>query len=210
MAYSKKNYKKKYYKKKAQVSDSVKSYVKKAISRDVENKYLDTSFLAQGSSWAGSLSSLAHPDQGLTSSNRIGDVIRPVSLSIRFLVKIASSTSAVGRIIIFQWRPQTTPSISSVLQSAYASTENHVNAPYDVDQQPQFKILYDKRIALSTNGDYITQWHKVLSRKKMLNITFTGSTGSGAGSNKLYCIYMDSNNPALLWSMVMRLEYEDS
>lgn len=206
-------YKKKYkkYKKKyGGVPKSVKAYVKKEIARDNENKYIDTSFLAQPSNWTGTISSLSHPDQGLTSSNRVGDVIRPVSLSVKFVVKIGLSTSAVGRIIVFQWRPQTTPTISNILQSSYSATENHVNAPYDVDQAPQFKILYDKRVSLSTNGDYITGWQKIIKRKKMLNITFTGSTGAGSASNKLYCIFMDSNNPALTWSMVYRLEYEDS
>lgn len=200
-------------KSKAKVAEPVKKYVKSYLARQIEDKFIDTSQENQGATLNGSISAFAHPDQGLDQFNRIGNYIRPTRVEVRYDVNMRTTATLplTGRLIIFQWKPQTTPVVSNIL--SYSGTVNIVNSPYNADLTEQYRILYDKVFDMNTTVTEQLHYIKFLKRDKLMRINLTGTLGSSSGNNKLYYIYCDNTgggSEGSLWSCVFRLHYEDA
>lgn len=206
--------KKKYSKAKKVVPKTVKQYVKAKIAKSIEDKYIDTTISDQGGSLGGSITSFAHPDQGTDNGQRIGDKIRPTFIRFRYDVNLKSTATrgCVGRVIVFHWKPATTPLVSDIL--AYSGLVNITNSPYNENIKSQYRILYDKTMNLNTNTAEIMHYKKNIKRSKMMRIQIApGNLGSSTGNNKLYIIYCDNEvggTEGSQWTFVARLYYEDA
>jgi len=87
--------------------------------------------------------------QGDTDSERDGDQITLNSLDFRVGIKTGTTTPTFLRVILFQWKPNTTPLYTSILLDQH-NTSNAPHTQYNHDQRQQYKILYDTLIEVDT------------------------------------------------------------
>jgi len=142
------------YKKKrsAKVGKSVKKYVKRVLDSQVEDKYIDSTINALTPSYTPTVGQLGLPFQGTGEDDRIGDKIKPTSIVIEG--NIQGPNTHVFRLVVFKWKPYSTPVAGDIFTSAFLSTFNAVNAPYEYKSRDMYQILYDKKIR------YISKWTK--------------------------------------------------
>lgn len=201
------------------VGKATKKYVKKVLADNLENKAIDTTQITQGTNLSGSISAIAHPDQGVGRSAREGQRIRPISLEVQHFACLRGTATreAIGRFVVFQYKRDVNPTVSDILSQS--GTSNIVGCPYNYDNRMNYKILYDRTYNIESgnisNVFETTNVMKYTVPKKNLSIINwnTGTLGSSSGFNKLYYIYCDNDvgtNEGTLVSCTLRLIYEDA
>lgn len=226
--------KKRAFKRKARkVAKSTKQYVKKAMDRGKEDKYIDVNQVIAESTAAtdnvGSVVLLSPCSQGLTGGNRIGEVIMAKHLNFTLDVESyyndASGlqiTDTKLRVIVFQdrmIRSSTLPSVSDVLETvAYNSPINRV-----ASNTKRFRILMDKLFDLDPKYNnptatqavtiYSPQTSQLIRKFCKLNnkIIYSGATTS-TQKNNVYVLYLSDRStahaPAV--NMYSRITFEDA
>lgn len=142
------------------VPEATKAYVKKTISRKVDNKETVVNAANGPASYdAPIISSLVGPAEGTGQDERIGDKIYLNSLRLKVaLLKNASQTvDAVVRLMVLQWNQPdgSAPTLADMFSSASAAYYGEVENNLLLNQG---KVLYDKRFVIgATAGDQNTK-----------------------------------------------------
>lgn len=195
-----------------------KRVVKNALETQAELKFHNYSIASQNIDSAGNLYDLSVIAQGLTDSNRVGDVIRPEEIELRMTVVPGSAnTRSFLRVIIFQWKDLYEaslglPTFNDILNSNYQSTVNTVNAPRNMDKKEAVRILVDRTYGVN----YYSNDQKVIVKtaKIMRKIHYTaGSQYYGSGKIMMLLVSDDTSGlnayrPTV--SFVSQLTYTDS
>jgi len=147
--------------------------------------------------------------QGDTDSNRDGDQLTINSLDFRIGIKTGSTTPTFLRVILFRWKPNTTPAYASILLDQH-STSNAPLSQYNHDQRQQYKILYDTLIMI--NSTYMTGHVVHHNCTKGFNPRQQFVAGSSTvATNMLYIMCVSdvaSNGPSVVLSS--KLTFYDS
>ncbi len=134
----------------------VKNMINLKMDQNFEKKWFGKSYSPTGVDNAGTINTLSDITQGLLDTNRVGDQVNPDRLRLSYSVNVGDSTNIV-RMIIFQWRLMSTPTLASILQ--YSTVAEVPYAPTTIDTASDYKILYDRTCYVSTNqaicGDVI-------------------------------------------------------
>lgn len=154
------------------------STIKKVMRGMAEKKYYD--FAANynvstlGSIFNFSLGTTI--TQGDTQFQRIGTSINLKNLNIRgivdSLVSLPTWSSATVRMVVFQWLLPPPAIISNVVYN-WGIVASTINSQYRKETAGQYKILYDKRYLLSSEGPVIKQFNININRKMLKRIQFT-------------------------------------
>lgn len=125
---------------------SIKSVVKREVHQALQSntmiKYLDSVLIAQNVTAVGIVSALYNVPQGDAQSQRVGDVIFIRDLELTFSLEMANAdVYTTSRIIIFQWKPNSLPTVSSILQTPTANT---CYSQYNFQNQDMYVVHYDK------------------------------------------------------------------
>lgn len=154
---------------------------KRAILRNAEDKYVDTS--NTGQSISTNMLLLSSTVQGTADSGqRIGDEITIRNLELYFQLKVGS-TNANIRVVVFQWKLDTTitgaPTNSAVLQTT--GTLSELVSSYNHDEMSRsFTILYDQSFGLNTvDNNTVFRRLKLYPTTKKIHYVNGSTTGIG-------------------------------
>lgn len=175
---SKKNY--------GSVSKPIKKYVKKVMSKAIEQKHTDATWTAvPQSSTCAFLAITSLITQGVQYLQRIGDKIRLKKLKIRVQLDAADSSNAF-RIIVFRWKQDTStvaPTAADLLDLQYADGTQYcyLNPEGALVEKKPYEILWDKtyELILGTNTA-VRNVFKTINLKDAL-LQFRGTSVNGVG-----------------------------
>lgn len=188
------------------VSQNVRSYVHKAINRNHEMKSLYTAVSAANVSYdTGTLvSCLSVVSQDKSAHQREGNLIRPQRLEILWEADRNTDMSRF-RIIVIQWRKDNALTGGSPGISISASTNTIVTgsggsgsehyAPYFLEYEPYYKVLYDRRFEFNDTYQYLKQGRIVIKGQKMANIVFNEDALT-TGKQHLYILVTSDKTAA--------------
>lgn len=198
------------YRKQKKLNKREKIQVKRMITRTQEIKYFDQTLVNVSFDYSGVLYNLTPINQGNTDTDRNGDQVMLKYVSIRgYLQASATSTYNVCRIIVFQWKPNSTPAISDILNNI--ASVNAPNSFYLWDKRQQYTVLWDKRyIVQGTDRQAALFSKKIYGKKLRKKLQFLG--GGNSSDNRVYIIAIsdDGGTPYPAWTWQSRVAYTDS
>lgn len=193
--------------------------VKALIKAPMELKYQEGTITDDfGIPSTGATYQLSIIAQGDTDTERDGDQLTLSSVNIRGRVLVGDTTNIV-RIIFYQWRPITSPTIPDILSPGVDATNIDIFSLYNHDKRSQFKILSDKTYVLagfgtsaSPYGPASEKYFTMTLNKKLIKKLQYNNGSSTVGSNQVwYLAISDSQatpNPTL--SMKVRFNFYDN
>lgn len=152
---------------------------------------------------------------------RIGDLIQPSSVSVRFSLRehvSADATPATIRVIFFQWFGDDTsgvnpPSIDHLLLPTPAtptSTTRDIYGHYNTDYAAQYKIMYDRVFTVDQLSPH--RYKSLKLRIPKPRIQYTAGLITGIGN--VYIVYLSdaattsTSAPHMLWNS--KLNFRDN
>lgn len=205
---------------------AVKAIVNRKLNDVIEMKHHDVPmneeeigcFGVQATTYMYNLTSIA---QSVTDTTRIGDSFILKSITGKLWFKIGTTPQVrqtVVRMILFQWKEDNNvavPTYSDILQDP-TGVPGSVLLPYKLDKNRKYKILYDKKFALSLNGDSDNILADLFVQKgfaKKIQYTNQGTTGL----NQIYLLAVSSDDQGLLGQSELvnftgrfRVRYQDA
>jgi hypothetical protein len=124
--------------------------------------------------------------QGDGDSTRDGDQLTIHTIEFRLSIKISTTTPTFLRVIMFQWKPNTTPVYASVLFDKH-NTSNAPMSMYQHDTRQMFVILYDTLIELDTVAHPAHCIHHLQSKGFIPKIQYTSGSTTVA-TNMVYVL----------------------
>lgn len=176
------------------VIDTLKTKVNR-LTAAIDKKRKDN--VAAGTiDYNGAINPVSATIQGDTFTDRDASEIKVTSLIFRGEWTIPSGNMNM-RTIVFQdssnqGTPPTVADVLNVTGSARAP-----NSPYVFEQKSRFKILADKRYALSSNNDKIHPFKISISGDKLAKVHYTGS-GSTPLKGAIYLLNISDQTGAAL------------
>ncbi len=170
-----------------------------------ELKYVNTSFSAYIPTFDGtSISALTSPTQGTSRLNRVGDIIRPKRIEIRG--RLSGSVTRVCRMILFLWKPSSTPTGASVVSSLDFSTSRAPFAPYNQELQDNYVILIDQMHQISATGNQQFLFDHEIKMKHPVKY----DPGTSVGTFKPYLLWLSDLSPsAVTYDLTVRMFFMD-
>lgn len=203
----------------AKLTPIQRKQVKELIKEPMEHKYYEDPITdAFGVPSSGATYQLSLIPQGDTDSTRDGDRLTLTSVNIRGSVYCGDVTNLI-RVIFYQWRPQSTPTITDILSKGADGTNIDVYSHYNHDKRSEFKILSDRTYSLAGYGTTVSPYGQDteklfninISKKLIKNLQYVNGSTS-VGSNQLwYLAISDSDatpNPTLTFKI--RMNYIDA
>jgi len=203
----------------AKLTPIQRKQVKALIKEPMEHKYFEDPITdAFGIPSSGVTYQLSLIPQGDTDVTRDGDRLTLTSVNIRGSVYCGDVTNIV-RVIFFQWRPQSFPSVSDILSKGEDGTNVGVHSFYNHDKRSEFKILSDRTYSLAgygtTTSPYGVDTEKLfninISKKLIKNLQYVNGSTS-VGSNQIHYIAISDSdatpNPTLTFKI--RINYIDA
>lgn len=183
------------YRRRTRVSKPFYRKVKRVFNSIAEKKYYPYDNTSTVST-TGNMLFLSSIPQGDTDTTRDGDSIYIRSIQINFTVAYADAYNQL-RFILFQWLPQTTPTLADILLHPTYPTISVFNH----DSRRNYRILKDRRCIV--DADDPTCMLKIYSYNKFIRkIQYTG--GTTVGNNNIYCLAVSDSNvvndPSISWS----------
>lgn len=206
-----------------------KSEVKRIVSIRQEHKYFQTGINVSPIIAPTTCVNLISDSQGDLDTNHTGDKIMLGSIEFRYNIQglsthVATSPGSIVRVILFQWRPSSTPLPGNILLSDPVTGNITPDSFYAVDNKHNYGILYDRTHALSyagtlagtsyaSTGTSIVYRHGRIKPKRFAKqVQFIGGSATVCtnGLWLLYCSFdVAGNAPAPMdWDMICR--YTDS
>lgn len=181
---------------------SIKSLARRIVNFTHEKKYITADSLqilgsTIGQSWTAAIDCFSLVPQGNTDGERDGDRLYIRSLEIHIVCYGVTPATEAFRFIIFQWYPETTPTMSgtlSCLNTASGSGTGEWLVPYNHDNRSQYRILRDVKFQLSSVGSQVQE--KTLRIIKFPKRAIQFSAGSTTGSNHIYGAICSMNGNA--------------
>jgi len=184
----------------------VRNMIDSKIKFDMELKYFAGSASPFAVDLSGSVVDVTPIPQGDTDQSRDGDEVTLQHIELGYQIVCADATNMV-RVIMFQWLPNNTPSVSTILLSSGASYSPL--SALSTDQRPLYRILYDKIHFLSlaanyNNGDMVKRKIPVAKAQFI--------AGSTAGTSHIYLLFISDSGAAShpTASYYVKTEYFDS
>lgn len=180
---------------KANLQPATVGQVKNLIGRNDETKIFDIGLSATVISSSGSIfGPITATNQGAADGQHVGDKLKLKKVELRETM-FGADASNIMRVVWFQWysnNATTTPSVSAVLENIgfpVSSAINHTN-----DQSHLFKIVSDKRYAMSLSGDSAalvkdSNWYGKAIPRKIIEY----NPGSNTGFYHLYCMVVSDS-----------------
>jgi len=168
---------------------------------------------------AGSIIDLSAIAQGQTDSTREGDQLTLTSVLFKHYWQVSTSTGAdlynIGRVIIFQWFPATTPTVGDILFPFGTGLEPL--GYYYHDTRYNYRILYDSTSTMTQsavgvyNENSVTRVRsaKILKFAKNI-IQYSAATTTGA--YKIWMLAISDSNvvPHPVLAYASKVNYKDS
>lgn len=200
------------------IKKEVKSEVKKALTKTVEEKFHNFAIGSAQIAGTGNIWDVTQIAQGLLDSNRVGDHIRPVEVDL--FATLRTSINNIDnniRLILFQWKNQYDsvtglPTFGDILNSSYSATVNTVNSPYNMDKLGLRRILFDRTYALNL---YSKDQHVIRkTRVPMRSIDYQNGSAQ-YGNGKIFLMAVSDDTTAVggnmpLLSFVVQVRYTDA
>lgn len=191
--------------------------VKALIKAPMEHKFFDSNTSAVGVPLTAILFQISVIPQGDTDITRDGDQLMLTSIDVRGMVNVADTTNLV-RLIFFQWRPNSNPALTDILNTGVNGIVPDVYSMYNHDQKGQFKVLYDKTFKLagfgtsaSPSGAVSQEIFKLTLAKKLIK-KLQYINGTTAGMNQVWYLAISdstvSSDPTL--TMKVRFNFIDA
>lgn len=187
-----------------------KKQVKRLIGNRQETKYFTKSYTNVTIDFNGLLHDLSNVSQGDGDSERDGDKIYLKMVHIRGYCQVSSaSTYNVIRFLLVQWKPNSIPSVSDILQNI--GTANAPNSFINWDKRQMFRVLKDwRQIVLGTDRQAAMFNVKITSKKILKQLQFV--SGGTTCTNMVYLLAISDDGltsfPAFTY--YSRVTYTDS
>lgn len=168
---------------------ATKSYVRRLIARNEEEKYAIVQASYTVNTTPG-IYSLANTSQGSSGGTHVGDECRLKSIWFRWAMGVAD-VSNVMRVIIFVWHPNIalgTPAATQILKTV--TVPNQITSCYQEDGEDMYTILYDRVQSLSTlagTSNPVGMW------QRKLNLKQDYTTGSSNCSNNIFVLLVSDS-----------------
>jgi len=208
---TKKTVKKTYRKKSFKVPKSTKRYVKKAIQKEIETKYIDYLGSVPQAKTPMNIIQFTNIPQGITDQNRIGDVVTLRGIRINLTIDGTNPTD-IYRVIFFQWKPNTslvTPTGATLLADVITVPWL---SPYFHDLQSQVIILWDKTFTTNlVSRPQLIYKKKIKIKWAKKKISFLAGSSFLSTNAIFMATVSDSvtgNNPTLQY--YIRVYYDDA
>jgi len=149
----------------------------KSLTPIAELKYVDASFASYQPTYSfGAISGITMPSAGTSRSSRVGDVVRWKRMEVHG--QFYGAVSHICRMIVFLWKPTTTPTGDLILDSQYAGTFRAPFAPYNLNEKQNYQILSDKFLKISATGEQNDIFKLDLNLKAVAKFQSSSSTGT--------------------------------
>lgn len=177
----------------------------KSINPVEDDKYADSSFTSYQPTYTYAfISGITYPAQGTNRNQRVGDSIRIKKLQVKG--QFYGAVTHLARMIIFIWKPISTPTGSEILDSSYAGTFRAPFSPFNFENRSNFKILLDKTHTISESGRQQEYFNYDIN----MNTVTKFNTGSSTGTNKLYFFWVADGIVTLgTYDLTIRFFFED-
>lgn len=195
--------------------------VRGIIRSAAEKKFFDVQYISTGPQTTPYVASITDVPQGTTDLTRIGDKLHIHSIEIRMQMKVgmiaapnvAGTNQLMGRVILFQWKDDDTPTVGNILEVADPMS------PFDHDRKVKRKVLMDRTFTLSgqvgtANTNYC--YRDIIVSKKYLNlrrlpgegvnVSFQGASTTGV--NKIYILFI-ADYSTVFFEYYTRLNFTD-
>lgn len=181
-------------KKTRKVPTATKAYVKRVLNTNIETKvfYTDSGTTSLTFSKLGNLIPLSDVTNGTLNTQRIGDIIHPTKISIRLRIVCSAVPPDVARIILFVWKPDSTPGIGDILQSGTNLDYQSAMSAYN-DDNDMYQILYDSYFGFSAPPNDIRTF--TITKNLKLKQDYTGRTATSS-TKKIYLILLGEGTPS--------------
>ncbi len=214
MPYQKRTTKKRTYRKKPVAEKRIRKVVQSEMKKEIELKFHDR--FTTGSiefSTLTSISPITGLTRGITANSYIGNRIKLTSLEIRGAFFAADVPHNVVRMVIVQMGAQTNVPNFAYL---FGSSTNGLYAPFNKDNQDQYRLLKDKMFVLRNDGvsssNFVAKpFRYFISGKKLRQMQFSTTAGNLDGGDIYICLLSDSTvtvHPSFILSM--RINYHDA
>lgn len=191
------------------------SFVKSAITKHSESKFWDRNFVTVPTV-LGVIDRMSSIPQNTTDLGRIGDKLEFTRIEIRYRFNTAIAITACLRLIIFQWYPNTSLTVTlvppppvpdNILQGI---VNDPINTPYFNDYLNQYRVLYDRRFSIvpgTETQEFVIPMKVIKGYKKILSQFAAGVEGS----NHIYSLQLVSNAAsAINTALYSRIRFSDS
>lgn len=199
---------------------AVNELIDKKLSKAPEKKrfdYVDSTETISPYGF-GYLQDISLIPQDVTVSGRTGNQVTPTHIGVRFDYHARNGVSLdsfMNRVVVFQWRPDTSseaPSISDLLASS-----NYIAGFWNSQDAGQFQILYDERFHLFgiTGSSDFSRVMDISIPEKIKGLKpIRFNTGSTAGENHIFLMVLnDDNNVSVAYpqmrNLFTRIKYTD-
>ncbi len=159
----------------------VKSMINSKINLSLEHKY----FVGNVSNFTdstGNVVNMTAIPQGDTDLSRDGDACTFSRLDVRGVVYGADTTNMI-RLVLFQWKPQSTPTLGLIFQDL--ATWGPIT-PLTHDTRDQYHVLDDRLLATSLNGPNAVSFDFSVPKNRLLKQQCRFQGGTTTGSNLIY------------------------
>jgi len=171
-------------------------------------KFFDSTYTTYTPSTSGVLQNLTTISQGVTESNRVGDICHLKHLVVNYNCNAANADvfSSV-RVVIFQWRSNIAL-IAPVVTDIFQIAADGIGAMFDVNYSDMFTILYDKLHSFSGTFTAPTassnqNWAGYIDLTKA-NCKINFAAGSATGSNFIYLLAISDSAIAPFPNLVLK------
>lgn len=210
-------------KSKKTTAKKVQTLAKKVRQLTPELKYSDLNVIGQTFNYTPTASYVQNVFTPLSqgdsdANNYTGDEIFVKNIKIRGVFYNTTTNYQVMRIVLVCVKQNmegliTTANIGNlVMESAYSSTANAINAPLDNDNRHGVTVLYDKKIIMNPNLSSATTssvarvWNHTFKINKMVQFQNGGNIPT---KNGLYLFFIADNAVLGYLNYVSRLTYTD-
>lgn len=195
------------------VASTAATVARIATMVNAEKQYYDnnTLLVTRNPTPTGTVDIMSGIPQGDDNGQRTGNSIKLNSLYLTMQGGMsASATQTFVRIILFEdkFNTGTTPTASNVL-GLTLTTGWSVIAPLNTDFSTRYRILIDKRIALSQNGRQNFLFKKYIKRYK--HVHYTGPNATDTYNGNIYLLMLSNeatNTPTIYFNC--RVGYYDN
>lgn len=217
-----KNYKRKYKAKAKKVPKAIKSYVKKTIEHETEDKFLSLDNQTTVTTNAGTVNLLNGMVVGTTVGTRLGNKVRLVGLQMRFVATAAIATNVNWfRIILIADKQANAaiPGVANILQTATAAFRPF--STFNPDVVPsRYTILYDRTHRIDIEGgstdvpkNLFIKINKYSWKKNPLLVQYNGNnTGliTDINKNSIYLLTYSPSAVGVSLNWQSMLYYDDA